>query len=105
MVYSTLSASSSCEYMSATFVHNEEFILTCSSEFSDGTDGTIFDSRSGSVLVPRLGLHQNSACRSIAASPSDKTFLTGGDDFKVRYVDIVKIEEDSADTDMGYNDH
>jgi cleavage stimulation factor subunit 1 len=96
LVYAANPNSMNCEYMSAQFLHNEDYVLVCSSEYMEA-DVTVFDTRTGSVLIPKLGIHQNTPCRCIAASPTDKTFLTGGDDFKVRYVDI---SVEGGDEDM-----
>ncbi len=74
--------------MQASFSHNEDYILIASSEFTEA-DVSLMDARTGSLLVPKLGLHAGGPCRCLASSPSESTFITGGDDFKVRYVDIA----------------
>ena len=93
MIYTAQSRSSKCEYMQAQFTHNEDYVLISSSEFTD-SDVSLLDARTGALLVPKLGLHAGGPCRCIASSPSESTFITGGDDFKVRYVDILPAEGD-----------
>ena len=88
MIYTAQPRSTRCEYMQASFSHNEDYILIASSEFNEA-DVSLMDSKTGSLLVPKMSLHAGGPARCIAASPSEPTFITGGDDFKVRYVDIV----------------
>jgi cleavage stimulation factor subunit 1 len=88
MIYTAQPRSNKCEYMQASFSHNEDYILIASSEFTEA-DVSLMDARTGSLLVPKLGLHAGGPCRCLASSPSESTFITGGDDFKVRYVDIA----------------
>ena len=86
MVYADQPRSQSCASMLACFAHNEDFIMMASSACEEA-DVTLVDSRTGSMVVPTMGLHQGPV-RCLANSPTDKTFLTGGDDFKVRYVEM-----------------
>lgn len=84
IVYAAQPGSMSCLLMTASFTHNEEFIVVGSD-----SDVSLLDARTGSVMVPSLGI----PVRSLAASPTDNTFLTGSDDFKVRYVELSEEGE------------
>ena len=86
-IYSAASTASSCEFMSATFAGQEQYLLLASSEISDGGDLAVLDAHSGNVLVKRLNMHER-AVRAIAPNPIDKTFLTASDDARVRFFDI-----------------
>lgn len=86
LVYADQSKSTHCTALMASFVHHEDFILVASSN-SEDADVTMIDSRTGQLVTPRMNLHQGPV-RCLATCPADKTFLTGGDDFKVRYVEM-----------------
>ncbi|KAF4663732.1 cleavage stimulation factor, 3' pre-RNA, subunit 1 [Perkinsus olseni] len=88
MVYSGATTSTDCSFMTATFAGNEQYIATTSSRIGE-SDMCLLDSLTGDVLVPAVGGH-SSPVRAVAASPVDKTIITGCDDNKVRFFDIVK---------------
>lgn len=92
LVYADQARSTSCSSLLATFCNNEEFIMVASSQAEDA-DMTLLDSRTGSIIVENFGIHQGPV-RCLATSPTDRTFLTGADDFKVRYVEMINAGDD-----------
>ena len=97
-VYAPASTATHCDFMTAVFAGQEKYILLGSSEMQDGGDLSLLDSKSGSVLVRKVNAHER-PIRSISANPSDKTFLTGSEDGRVRFFDIDTsgIVQDTGD--------
>ncbi len=77
----------------------EEYIAAASSE----GEVAIIDSVSGSVVLPNMDLHQGPA-RCLATSPTDQTLISGGDDFKVRYVELSSVALEGGAVDEGAGD-
>lgn len=92
LVYAPQPLLSSCSGMVALFTHNEETLVSVSSE-SNVSETALMDARTGSILVPQLGAHVGATARCLAVSPTEQTFSTGCEDSKVRYIEIVEDEE------------
>jgi len=75
-----------CDFSTAVFAANERYVVGVNSNFKFA-DASLFDSQSGSPVFMKLGLH-NSPVRALDASPTDRTFMTGCDDEKGRYLSI-----------------
>ena len=95
LVYADQPKSTHCSALMASFVHHEDFILVASNK-SEDADVTMIDARTGQLVTPRMNLHSGPV-RCLATCPADKTFLTGGDDFKVRYVEMSFAALEGAD--------
>jgi cleavage stimulation factor subunit 1 len=92
--------SQNCSSLIASFMSGEEYIAAASS----GGEVAILDSLTGSVVLPNLDLHQGPP-RCLATSPTDQTLITGGDDFKVRYVELSAVAlEGAEEADMDFED-
>lgn len=80
------SGCSSVESMFACMSCQERFVATgvCG---GGGGDVQFFDAFTGSLLVKKSGLHV-SGVRSGCASPIDSTFISGGDDTKIRFAEL-----------------
>jgi cleavage stimulation factor subunit 1 len=93
---------SKCDWISAKFVQNEELIMIAATsngvEHSPDSlvDITFLESRTGAMVVSKSGLHPGPV-RCIAASPCDRTILTGCEDSKVRYIEVLQEEEGMED--------
>ncbi|CAD7923749.1 unnamed protein product [Amoebophrya sp. A120] len=93
-------AARNLEYARAAFIGQERFIAVASS----GNDLCILDAQTGEYLqgaVARGGYHHHTSHHQhsnpvfcIAAHPNDTKFLTGSDDHKVRYCEILNRPED-----------
>jgi cleavage stimulation factor subunit 1 len=84
LVYCPDANVSTCAGLLASFLSGEEYIATASVE---GGQVALIDTLTGSVVIPNMDLHQGPA-RCLATCPTDPTFISGGDDFKVRYVEL-----------------
>lgn len=100
LVYTPNSRTETCTSLFASFLSGEDTIVAASSE----GEVALIDTLTGSVVIQNMELHQGPA-RCLATSPTDKTLLTGGDDFKVRYVELsmASLEgvEEAGDMDFG----
>ena len=76
-----------CTSMTASFMHGEEYIV-CSSTSADDAEITLLNAKTGSVLIPKMGVHAGAPTRSLAASPNDNTLISGCEDSKVRYIEV-----------------
>ena len=100
LVYSPNPKSDTCSSLFASFLSGEDTIVAASSE----GEVALIDTLTGSIVIQNMELHQGPA-RCLATSPTDKTLITGGDDFKVRYVELsmASLEgiEEAGDMDFG----
>ena len=100
LVFSPDPRSQSCSGLLASFLSGEDYIAAASSE----GEVALIDTLTGSVVIQNMELHQGPA-RCLATCPTDKTLITGGDDFKVRYVELSTASmegvEEAGDMDFG----
>lgn len=75
-----------CEFSTAVFGANEKYVVGVNSNYKL-SDASLFDAQTGSPVFMKLGLHE-SPVRALDASPTDRTFMTGCDDAKGRYLSI-----------------
>lgn len=99
LVYSPNPKSQTCTSLYASFMSGEEYIAASSSE----GEVAIIDTVSGSVVLPNMDLHQGPS-RCLATSPTDQTLISGGDDFKVRYVELSSVALEGGAVDEGAGD-
>ena len=99
IVYAPDSTSQSCTGLLAYFLSGEDYICAASSE----GEVALIDTLTGTVVIQNMELHQGPA-RCLAACPTDRTLITGGDDFKVRYVELSTASmegvEEAGDMDF-----
>lgn len=93
-IYAPSPQSTFCESISATFLCQEKYIAIATQ--SQSQDVTLMDAETGSIVIPNFQQHTaGNTVRVVCGSPSENTLVTGCDDSKIRYFDIIN-EEASA---------
>jgi len=77
----------SSDFNVAVFACSEKYVVTSNSNTRLG-DLSLFDAQTGSPLLMKMGMHLMPV-HALDASPVDRTIITGCDDDKVRYFDVI----------------
>lgn len=103
LVYAPQPRSQQCSNLLFSFLHGEEYLLAASSD-AEESDVALIEATTGSVVIPKFDLHAGGPARCLATCPTDLTFISGGDDMKVRYVELSAGDLEGADADVDIDD-